>query len=197
MTSPPLVAVRLTVEPQVNRRGNLGGVERRPTLSLNEWAVLGVLAQKARHGYDIAAALQPGTPIGDVWRLTRQLVYRALERLEALGLAERGRTEPGIAGPPRTVFSATRRGRGRLDTWLVTPVTHIRDIRNAFLLKLVITEQLGRDHRDLVAAQRTAFADLLDQRAVVPPKDDLAATWRHHSAGAVATFLDSLDEPDT
>jgi DNA-binding PadR family transcriptional regulator len=171
-------------------------VERRPTLSLNEWAVLGVLVQKARHGYDIAAALQPGTPIGDVWRLTRQLVYRALERLEALGLAQRGHTEPGLAGPPRTVFSATSRGRARLDTWLVTPVRHIRDIRNAFLLKLVITEQLGRDRWELVAAQRTAFADLLGQRAATPATADIVATWRHHSAAAVAAFLDALDSPD-
>jgi DNA-binding PadR family transcriptional regulator len=171
-------------------------VERRPTLSLSEWAVLGVLVEEARHGYDIAAALQPGTPVGDVWRLSRQLVYRALERLDALGLAEPRRTEPSTAGPPRTVYGPTARGRTTLRSWLVTPVKHIRDIRNAFLLKLVITEQLGRDRWELVAAQRTAFADLLGQRAATPATADIVATWRHHSAAAVAAFLDALDSPD-
>jgi DNA-binding PadR family transcriptional regulator len=171
-------------------------VERRPTLSLSEWAVLGVLVEEARHGYDIAAALQPGTPVGDVWRLSRQLVYRALERLDALGLAEPRRTEPSTAGPPRTVYGPTARGRTTLRSWLVTPVKHIRDIRNAFLLKLVITQSLGLDPDELIRAQRLAFTDLLEQRAVEPPRTDIVATWRHHSAGAVATFLDALGKPD-
>ena len=85
-------------------------VERRPTLSINEWAVLGVLVDQPRHGYDIAAELQPGTPIGDAWRLTRQLVYRALERLEALGMAEPQRTEAGAASTWLGVASAPAHG---------------------------------------------------------------------------------------
>jgi PadR family transcriptional regulator AphA len=170
-------------------------VERRPTLSINEWAVLGVLVDKARHGYDIAAELQPGTPIGDAWRLPRQLVYRALDRLEALGLAEPHRTEASTAGPPRTVYGPTRAGRATLDAWLVTPVDHVREIRNAFLLKLLIADRLGRGSRELVRAQRGAFAGLLDRRAVPPPGADVVALWRHHAGLAVASFLDALDDP--
>lgn len=135
-------------------------VERRPTLSLNEWAVLGVLVHGARHGYDIAAELRPGTPIGETWRLTGQLVYRALERLEALGLAEPRRTEPSDAGPPRTVYGATRRGRSALRTWLVTPVQHLRDMRSAFLLKVALTERLAADRSVLLRAQIEQFGPL-------------------------------------
>jgi DNA-binding PadR family transcriptional regulator len=168
-------------------------VERRPTLSINEWAVLGVLVDRARHGYDIAAELQPGTPIGDVWRLTRQLVYRALERLVALELAEPQRTEPSAAGPPRTIHGVTDRGRATLDAWLVAPVAHVRDVRTAFLLKLLISERLGRGTAELVRAQRAAFVDILDRLAVEPPHTDVVALWRHHSAVAVANFLATLD----
>jgi len=168
-------------------------VERRPTLSLNEWAVLGVLVEKARHGYDIAAELQPGEPVGKVWRLNRQLVYRALERLDDLGLVEPRRTEPGAAGPPRTVYGPTTRGWRMLQAWLVTPVVHIRDVRNELLLKLVITERLGQDPRVLVEQQRQQFADLLARRADLPPDADVVTAWRHHSAAAVAAFLDALD----
>jgi len=171
-------------------------VERRPTLSLNEWAVLGVLVDDAHHGYDIAAALQPGTPIGDAWRLTRQLVYRALERLEALGLVQPCRTEPSVAGPPRTIYEPTPRGRATLEAWLDTPVAHLRDVRNAFLLKLLIADLLHVDTRRLIRAQRDAFAELFDRLAVPPPTADVVATWRHHSAVAVAGFLDALDHPD-
>ena len=177
-------------------RGNLGGVERRPTLSINEWAVLGVLVDQARHGYDIAAALQPGTPIGDVWRLTRQLVYRALERLVALGLAEQRRTEPSTAGPRRTIYGVTAQGRATLDSWLAAPVEHVRDVRNAFLLKLLISDRLGLDTTELVRAQRRTFDDILDRLAAPPPRTDVVAVWRHHSALAVAGFLETLDQPD-
>jgi DNA-binding PadR family transcriptional regulator len=169
-------------------------VERRPTLSINEWAVLGVLVDKARHGYDIAAELQPGTPIGDAWQLTRQLVYRALERLVALGLAEPDRTEPSSAGPPRTIYGPTDLGHATLDAWLVTPVEHVREIRNGFLLKLLIAERLGRDRRELVRAQREALADLLERLTAPAPNDDVVALWRHHSAAAVDAFLAALDE---
>lgn len=170
-------------------------MERRGTLSINEWAVLGVLVDKSRHGYDIAAELRPGTPIGDAWQLTRQLVYRALERLEALGLAEPHRTEAGRAGPPRTIYGATPAGRAALDVWLVTPVEHVREIRNAFLLKLVVTERLGRHRRELVRAQRRAFAELVERLTAPPPDDDVIALWRHHAAVAATTFLEALDEP--
>jgi DNA-binding PadR family transcriptional regulator len=167
-------------------------VERRPTLSLNEWAVLGVLVDRPRHGYDIAAELQPGTAIGDAWRLTRQVVYRALERLDALGLAEPRRTEPGDAGPPRTVYGATRRGRAALRAWLDTPVTHLRDVRSALLLKLVLLEALGRSRQTLVTAQRAAFAPLTADARTARPGDDVVRTWRRQSALAVDRFLASL-----
>ncbi|MET0902027.1 MAG: PadR family transcriptional regulator [Acidimicrobiales bacterium] len=165
---------------------------RRPTLSLNEWAVLGVLADQPRHGYDIAAELQPGTAIGDAWRLTRQLVYRALERLDALGLAEPRRTEASDVGPPRTVYGATRRGRAALRAWLDTPVSHLRDVRSALLLKLVLLERLGLERGPLVRAQRVAFAPHLDRLNDAPPRDHVIALWRRHSAAAAAAFLDEL-----
>lgn len=170
-------------------------MERRPTLSLNEWAVLGVLVDRTRHGYDIAAELQRGTPIGDTWRLTRQLVYRALERLEALGLTQPRRTEVGLAGPPRTVYGATRRGRSALRTWLITPVDHLRDVRSALLLKLVLLERLGLPRDELIGAQLAAFKVQFDQLGQVPSTDHITALWRHHSAAAAAAFLDALRDP--
>lgn len=170
-------------------------MERRPTLSLNEWAVLGVLVEQPRHGYDIAAELRPGTPIGDAWRLSRQLVYRALDRLEALGLAEPRRTETSDAGPPRTVYGPTRRGRALLRTWLSAPVEHLRDVRSALLLKLLLLQRLGLDHGELVQAQQAAFAPLLGERSTVPPADDVIALWRHHSAASVGAFLRALESP--
>jgi DNA-binding PadR family transcriptional regulator len=165
-------------------------VALRDSLSLNEWAVLACLVERPRHGYDIAAALDPATDVGTVWRVPRQLVYRALDRLDALGLASPRQEEPGEGGPPRQVYAATARGRDRLDRWLAEPVEHLREVRSALLLKLVVGRRLGVDPRPLVEAQRARFDPALDALAVPPPGDDPVALWRHHSAAAVAAFLE-------
>ena len=171
-------------------------MRRRPTLSLNEWAVLGLLVERPRHGYDVAAALKPGTPLGTVWTVNRQLVYRALDRLVALGLAEPRRREPGDGGPPRTVHGPTPRGEEELRAWLATPVEHLREVRSALLLKLALADRLGVERAPLVAAQQEALAERIGALAE-PPDDpaDVVALWRHHSALAVRDFLASVAQP--
>ena len=167
-------------------------MERRETLSLNEWAVLVCLTERPRHGYDIATALAPGAEMGTVWRVSRQLVYRALDRLAALGLAEPRRAEPGAGGPPRQVFGATTEGRERALTWVQEPVAHLREVRSGLLLKLVAARRLGVDTAALVAAQRDRFAPAFAALATPPPASDPVGLWRHHSAAAVDAFLGAV-----
>jgi DNA-binding PadR family transcriptional regulator len=168
------------------------GAGRRAELSLNEWAVLLCLVERPRHGYDIAGELRPGTEVGTVWRVSRQLVYRALDRLVALGLAEPRSAEPGEGGPPRQVYGATPAGSDRLVRWLDHPVDHLRDVRGPLLLKLVAARRLGHDPATVVAAQRDRFTRQLAALAVPPADGDPVALWRHHSASAVRAFLDDL-----
>jgi DNA-binding PadR family transcriptional regulator len=170
----------------------LAGMTRRPTLSLNEWAVLGLLVERPRHGYDIAADLGPDAPVGQVWRVERRFVYRALERLDGLGLAAPARDEPGEAGPRRTVYAATGPGADAVAEWLASPVDHLRDVRSGLLLKLVLAGRLSVPAAPLVEAQRARFATPLAALADRPSRDDPVALWRHHSAAAVAAFLEDL-----
>jgi PadR family transcriptional regulator AphA len=169
-------------------------MERRPTLSLSEWAVLGLLGESARHGYDLAAELRPSSPLGSVWRVERPAVYRALDRLVALGLAEPRREERGLAGPNRTVHGITRRGRSALRRWLAEPVAHRRDVRGALLLKLVLADRLDVDRAELVRAQREVFAGpaAAATQADAPSDRDPVAAWRRRAAEAVDRFLDDL-----
>jgi PadR family transcriptional regulator AphA len=167
---------------------------RRSSLSLNEWAVLACLVERPRHGYEIARELDPEAEIGGVWRVPRQLVYRALDRLVALDLARPGSVEDGDGGPPRQVHAATARGRDRLRRWLAEPVAHLREVRSALLLKLVVAQRLGIDARPLVDAQRARFAATLDTLARAPSAGDPVALWRHHSALAVRALLADLAE---
>lgn len=167
-------------------------MDRRETLSLNEWVVLACLVERPRHGYDIASELAPDAELGAVWRVSRQLVYRALDRLIALGLAEPRGAEPGDAGPPRRVHTATSAGRERIAAWATEPVDHLREVRGALLLKLLVGRRLGIDPHRLVTAQRVRFEEPLAALAVPPPPNDPVALWRHHSAAAVGAFLDDL-----
>jgi DNA-binding PadR family transcriptional regulator len=160
--------------------------------SLPEWAVLGLLAEEPVHPFALARLLGPGGPLGRVLTVRRPLVYRAVERLEAEGLAARDRTEPGEAGPERTVYRVTRAGKSLLEGWLDEPVAHVRELRLAFLLKLLLLDRRGRPAAGLVAAQRRVLSGTLERLAGLPEEPDAVDLWRHHNALAVEGFLASL-----
>lgn len=169
-----------------------------PELSLTEWAVLGVLATAPAHGFAVARELEAPSPVGRVWTVSRPLVYRAMGRLEDQALIHPRATEPGEAGPPRTVYRIERRGRAALDRWLHTPVAHLRDVRNELMLKLVLCARHGVDPRPLVVSQQDVFrAHLAALDLPTAGPVDPVDRWRHESAQAVARFLDGLlSEPD-
>jgi PadR family transcriptional regulator AphA len=167
--------------------------ERRAALSLGEWAVLGVLVESPRHGYDVGTELAGTAEVGQVWQVRRPLVYRAIERLEALGLVEARRDEPGAAGPRRMIYGPTRRGRTALRRWLRQPVAHLRDIRSELLLKLTLARRVGVDVGPLVRSQRTALATQIEALRARPDDGDAVGLWRHHSALAAERFLEDLD----
>ncbi len=165
------------------------GSDRR---SPGEWAVLGLLAEAPVHPFALARQLGGDGPLGRVFTVRRPLVYRAVERLHKGGLVERHRSEPGEAGPERTVYRVTPRGRDALDAWLDEPVRHIRDIRLTFLLKIVLLRRAGRSPAVLVRAQRETLDDILESLDRLPGDPDEIDLWRHHNAGAASAFLDAL-----
>lgn len=161
-------------------------------LPLNEWVVLALLAEQPRHGFAVARELAPGSDLGRILTVQRPLVYRALDRLVAAGLARPSHTEPGDNGPNRTVHRTTRRGATRLRSWFAEPVHHVRDLRLEFLVKVRLLERAGRDPGALVAAQREALAATLDGLVHSPDRDDVVELWRSHNAAATRAFLDAL-----
>ncbi len=159
-------------------------------VSLTEMAVLGVLAEGASHGFAIARALEAGSDIGRILTVRRPLVYRALDRLVELGMAEPVHTEPGSAGPQRVVHRITRSGRTRLRRWLALPVEHIRDMRIEFLLKVMFLHRGGASAKELVDAQMALLGPTVDALEVVD--GDHVDSWRSHNAAAAMSFLEEL-----
>jgi DNA-binding PadR family transcriptional regulator len=160
-------------------------------LSLGDHAVLGLLAERPRHGWAIVRELAPSGDVGRVWTLSRPLVYRALDHLSTLGLIRATRTEPGD-GPRRTIHAVTPAGRRALDRWLAAPVEHLRDVRTELLVKLVVAERLGIETRPLLRAQQRELRPIIAglREAASAPGADLVDAWRHESAQAVQRFLE-------
>ena len=168
-------------------------MERRETLSLNEWAVLACLVERPRHGYDIAAELAPEAELGTVWRVSRQLVYRALDRLVALRLAEPHGAEPGAVArpagsmpPPRQAESVSSPGSGRR---CPTSATSAAPCCSSSWWPAGCASTARRS----CGPSRPPFAEPLAALAAAPPPDDPVALWRHHSAAAVRALLEDLE----
>jgi PadR family transcriptional regulator AphA len=162
-------------------------------LNVGEWAVLTLCDEGTTHGFELAQALAPDGPVGQVWVVPRPMVYRALRRLRELGLIEELGAQDSPAGPPRTRVKATRPGRAAVDAWLVEPVEHVRDARYLLLLKLLFLHRRGRDTTTLVAEQTKVYATieerLCDRLPAAEGFDRVLVSWRLESARAALAFL--------
>jgi DNA-binding PadR family transcriptional regulator len=170
------------------------GVKAETPLSLGEWAVLTLVSEKPTHGWPLVRALAADGEIGQIWTVRRAAVYRALDVLALRGLIAATGNQASAQGPSRTVFSATRRGKTAVRRWLAEPVGHVRDMRSALVLKLVLGMRAGADQRDmlkrqqeLLAAIESSFAPRL---AAAAGTEQLLLEFRLESTRAAARFVD-------
>jgi DNA-binding PadR family transcriptional regulator len=169
----------------------------RSGLLLGEWACLGLLLDAPAHGFSIAAQLRPDTEIGRIWSLSRPLTYRSLSQLAERGLVRSVGSEPGRAGPNRTILAITPRGRTQLLEWLRTPVEHLRDLRAELLLKLALAERCGVDVSDMLEAQRHRIEAQAASLSTVAFDGagsvlDVVALWRFEASQAGLRFLEQV-----
>ena len=120
------------------------------TLSLAEWLVLCLVCEEPRHGFAIARLLDSGGSMGRVWRVPKPVIYRALQRLEQLGLVRTAEQQSSSQGPVRSLIDATRAGRTAAAQWLTRPAEHTRDVRSELLVKLALLDRAGVDPRPLL-----------------------------------------------
>jgi PadR family transcriptional regulator AphA len=95
------------------------------------YALLGLLARRARSGYDLGQLLKE--PIGFFWHAFPGQIYPELARLEAAGLVIHERVEQEDR-PDKKVFMITEDGRAALREWVTTPVHRAPD-RDELMLK--------------------------------------------------------------
>jgi PadR family transcriptional regulator AphA len=137
--------------------------------------------------------------LGHVWRVPKPVIYRALQRLDALQLVATVEVQPSSAGPARSMVAATEAGDRAAASWLAKPVRHNRDIRSELLVKLALLERAGADPGPLLAAQRDLLqpvADgLLDQLGSATGFERTVILWRYETITGTLRFLDAVRQP--
>lgn len=165
-----------------------------PTLSLTEWLVLCLASEGPTHGFAIARLVGQHGSLGQVWRVPKPVIYRALPRLEELGLARVVGEQPTSLGPVRSLIAATDQGRQAAAEWLARPVGHIRDVRSELMVKLALLDRAGQDPRSLLAAQHEQLqpiaSALQDKLATATGFDRTLLLWRYETVSAALRFLD-------
>jgi DNA-binding PadR family transcriptional regulator len=168
-----------------------------PRLSLTEWVVLCVAAEKPTHGFAIAVQLGRGSALGAVWYVARPQVYRSLERLAGLRLIRDVGRERSSTGPVRQLCDVTPAGRELAAAWLRRPARHGRDVRSELLVKLALLDRAGVNANDLVRAQRDQLAQIaggLEERLrSAEGPERTVMLWRREAISATLRFLDALD----
>jgi DNA-binding PadR family transcriptional regulator len=111
-----------------------------------EYVVLGLLAQRSSHGYELHHRLQ--REYGALWHVPQNQLYAILKRLERQGDIV-GEDRRSAGGRMRREYSIARRGRARFRRWLRRPTPpSARALRVAFLTRLSLA--LGEDRDSAV-----------------------------------------------
>jgi DNA-binding PadR family transcriptional regulator len=115
--------------------------KKRPASNLSpEYPLLGLLAQKPAHGYELHQRLTE--EFGHIWHISLSQTYNILKRLEKQG-AIAGEDEEQENRPARRFFCLTVEGRQRFEIWLDSTVgCSTRAIRVGFLTRLAFAESL-------------------------------------------------------
>ncbi len=140
-------------------------------------ALLGLLQQRPRHGYELHDAFE-AVAGGEVnWDIKPAQVYTTLARLHKSGLiVEEGLEQEG--GPEKRIYAITPAGREELRAWFHTPVKaeHQRD---ELYLKLMLSLATGQaDPYRILYIQRAnlyrEMHDLTTRRSHADPRSQLA-----------------------
>ena len=173
-----------------------------------EHAILGLLALSksgSGHGYDLARQFGPNAPLSNVLRLEPGMVYHHLKKLQRLGWVS---VVPGggQGRPACKLFALSATGQAELERWLSEPVSHTREIRIDFLVKLylallhdpqlalrLVDEQLERCllHIDSLAKRLQTVSEAREGESA-PQFGEMVLDMRLAQTRAAVTWLDQV-----
>jgi DNA-binding PadR family transcriptional regulator len=125
-------------------------------------AILGLLASKPLHGYELKTGFENLVPtteinVGQVYTTLDRLSRDHLVTHEVVNQSER---------PDKKVYALTDDGRKELKEWLATPSAVDLNLRNETFLKLMLARRLrGADPLKVLAIERRASFERLHEAA--------------------------------
>jgi DNA-binding PadR family transcriptional regulator len=140
-------------------------------------AILGLLSQRPRHGYELRAAFEALIGGEQNWDVKPAQVYTTLARLEESRLIRRASVEQD-GGPEKRIYAITEAGRCELQDWFTTGVESEHQ-RDELYLKLMLSLTTGEtDPLIIIQVQRSKLYqnlhDLTVQRTGANPGSELA-----------------------
>ncbi len=114
-------------------------MNERPLLP-GEFAVLGLLALRPMHGYEMARYFDRDD-LTEVCPIEQSMLYSYIRNVEDRGLVHWSEVRVG-ARPPRKIYELSGTGREIVETWLRQPAERMREVRLEFLLKLYFLHRL-------------------------------------------------------
>lgn len=142
------------------------------------YAILGLIAQKPRHGYETRIAFEAVVGGDENWEVKPAQIYTTLDRLEEAGWVERSSDLGEGEEPSRRVYRITSLGEAALQEWFSSGVIpeHQRD---EFFIKLIIGLVSGRaDPQRLIQTQRVLLFQEMhaatNQREAYNPHTEMA-----------------------
>jgi PadR family transcriptional regulator AphA len=172
-------------------------VGRARPLGAADYAILGLLREQPRHGYELAEFFREGGALASVCGMPLNVLYAQVHRLERFGLIA-GTPEPAGGTRWRTVLRLSPAGEGAFLAWLDQPVDRMREVRQDFLLKLYFSRRdPAHDTLRLLDAQiarcEEYLAERVRERRQTTPESFEELLGQMRVSGARAT-LDWLKE---
>lgn len=140
-------------------------------------AVLGLLAQRPRHGYELRAAFEAVVGGKEYWDVKPAQIYMTLTRMEKSGLVEEQAVEQD-GGPEKRIYAITSAGYKELDEWFCDGTTPEHQHDEFFIKLMLALVSQAADPQELIDIQRTHLYRELHavttQRTRVDPTKELA-----------------------
>ena len=167
----------------------------------SENLLLGLLAERPMHGYELARLVCDDEALRAIWHLKRSEVYFLLGKLLAQGHIAEGAADQvdggqrRAGGPPRQVYEVTPSGRSLLEAWESEPVSSPRDLRAAFLAKLYLAHRRGPAQTlALLDNQRRVLRRWRERLSAAAPAESFLALANKLRLAQVEAGLRALDD---
>jgi DNA-binding PadR family transcriptional regulator len=140
------------------------------------YALLGLLSQQPRHGYELGTAFETLVGGKDIWEVKPAQIYTTLARLAESGLVVVEAVEKE-GGPEKRIYAVTETGRAELQAWFDSGVLDDHQ-RDEVFVKLMLSLAGVSDPTHVLQVQRmTLYRELhrvTAQRQQANPKAELA-----------------------